>query len=147
MHRHREGRGLETLNRVTSRAVTTILAGIELPMMRIGFMAIQTFLECDGPVQISPQVTQFAAHTCMLSQQGVFGGGMIEPLAHCRRGDLLPTRRGVTGFARGLKNPVMRIGVAIAAGVESQAHIFENLRIVGFRLVAFLAPHSIVLAR
>ncbi len=144
---HLEGRGLEALNRVTRRALAAILTRIELPVMRVVLMAIQAFLESNRLVKIPSQVTPFAAHPRVFSQQRVLCGGMIEPRTYRGRRDLFPTRRGVTGLAGDLENAVMWVGVAITTSAESQAHVLDNFRMARFRPVALLAWHATVLTR
>lgn len=129
------------------RALAAILAGVELPFVRVVLMAIQTFLESDRLVEIPFQVALLTAQPLMLPQQGVLGLGVIELLAHRGLGDLFPTRCGMTGFAHHLENSFVGVGVAIEAGAEWKAHVLDNLGIVGFRLVALLACDVAVLTR
>ena len=142
---HRKGGGFEALNGVARGALTAIFAGIELPMVRVVVMAIQAFLKGNGPVQIPSQVAQFAAHPRMFSQQGILCGGMVKSLTHRRRGNLFPSRRGMAGLACRLKNAMMDVGVAIIAGIESEANVFDDLRMFGLRLMALLAGQTPVL--
>ena len=142
-----KGRRLETLHVMARRALAAVLAGAELPFVRVVLMAIQTFLESDRLVEIPFQVALFTGQPLMLPQQGVLGLRMIELLTDRGLGDLFPTRRGVTGFARDFENSFVGGGVAIDAGAECKAHVPDNLRIVGFRLVALLACNAAVLTR
>ena len=147
MHGHCECRGFETLNRVARRAFAAILAGAELPAVRVSVVAIHAFLERYWPVEIASHVTQFAAHPHVLSPQGILGGGVIESLTHRRRGNLFPSRRIVAGLARRLEDAVVNVRMAVAASMESHANIFQNFRMVGRGLVALLASHAPMLTR
>ena len=88
-------------------------------------------------LEIASGVAVAATHFQMHSQQRIFCFRMVE--LH-RRIHFFPAGCRVAGFARSLESALMRIGVAVDAGIEFDPR--ELHRLVGAgREVAFLAGH------
>ncbi len=138
---------LEALDGVARRAFAAISSRVELALMRIILVAIEAALESNRLGEISPQVARITFDLCVLSEQWVLRSRVVELGARSGGGDLLPTGNRVARIACRLERPFMRILVAIVAGVERQALVLDDVRMVHFGLVAFLAGDAHVLAK
>ena len=108
-------RRLPAINSVALRALALACARLKLPFVGIRRVAINTLAKGQHLLEIAPSVAVAAADFDVRSQEGVFRFRMVE--LH-RRIHFFPTGCRVTGFARILESPLVRIGVAGDTGVE-----------------------------
>src|SRR5579859_7711314 len=77
---HRKGRRLPSLYRVTRGTFAGIRPFDELPVVRIGFVAVRALGECQGLFEVAIRVALRAADCGMLAFQGILRPGVIEAL-------------------------------------------------------------------
>ncbi len=97
---------------MASGALASIGTLRELPLVRIGLMAIGTFREGNRLLEVPASVTLNASHCRMFSEKREFGFGVIKFLTQSRR-KFLPATGVVAGLAGLSKGAVVRIAVAI----------------------------------
>ncbi len=134
---HPKLRGLPSLDGVALRALSLAGPRLELPLVRIRRMAIDALRKGHRLLEIPFGVAVLATDFQMHAHQRIFGFGMVE--LH-RRIYFFPALRGVAGFARSLERPLVRIRVAVDAGVEFHPRVLHRFVRPG-REVAFLASH------
>lgn len=110
---HREGRWLPPLNIVARLTLATVRPLLELPFVRIGFVAIHALGEGQRLLEIAIRVALGAVHADMLPLQRELCFRVIEELVHRLQRNLLPTARVVAGLATLRKARLMRISVAV----------------------------------
>ena len=130
-------RGLPPLYRVALRALSLARPRLKLPLVWIRRVAIDALRKGHRLLEIPFGVAVLATHFQMHAHQRIFGFGMVE--LH-RRIYFFPACCGVAGFARPLESPLVRIRVAIDAGVKFHPRVLHRLVRTG-REVAFLAGH------
>ena len=124
------------------RALALAGARLELPLVRIDGMAIVALGKGQFFLEFAAGVTPDAAHFDVRAQQRVIRFGMVE----LHRGtDLLPTRRGVAGLAGSFERALVRIAVAVIAGLKFDARKLHGFLGAG-REVALFAGHLHVLS-
>ena len=109
---------------------------LELPLVRIGCVAIRALGESDGAFEISPGMAIAATHLQVHSGQRKFRFRMVEldgQVVH-----LLPPAGRMAGFARGLEGSLVRIRMAGRAGIELESGELYSLVRPGWQ-VAFSA--------
>jgi len=120
---HPERCRLESLDVVAGGALAFIRTLHELPVVFV-FVAVEAVLKSQRLLEIAARVATQTIHRLVLSFQWIFRFGVIEALIYRCQRDSFPTG-GVVARLAGLlrKAAVMRIGVAICAGVECQPHV------------------------
>lgn len=78
---HRELRRFPSIYGVTRRALGSTRPLGELPIMRVGFVAVHAGLKSQWLLEVPAAVTLNAVDGRVLSQQGIFRFRMIETLA------------------------------------------------------------------
>lgn len=134
---HREGRGLPPLHRVTVGAFDPAGPLGELSIVRIGLVAVGTFIEGQRFLEVAAGMALLAADLGMFPFQRILGFGVVEVLAQLRCRDLLPSRRRMACRAGLLEGAVMRIRMAIRAFLEGNAGVARlPVRTIGVALLA-----------
>jgi hypothetical protein len=129
---------------VALRALPLARPRLELPFVGIGCVAIHALGEGELLLEIASGMAITTTHLDVHPPQRIFRFRMIERLP--RHVDFFPATRCVTGFARGLERPLVRVGMACLASIESYAREFDGL--IGARgEVAFVAGNLRVKAR
>ena len=105
---HSKNRGLEAVQIVARRAITSVRAGPELTLVRI-LVAVHAFRERHRRFEVPVGVTIAARDGGVFAKQGIFCLGVVEPL---QLGDAVPVRRVMAGLARRRKTAFVRIRVA-----------------------------------
>ncbi len=122
---HRERRGLPSLHGVAGRALAAVRTLGELPVVRIGLVAIHALRESHRLLEISTRMALRAIDADVLAFQRELGLRVIEALAHRLQRNLLPSARAVAGLATLREAAVVRILVAIGTLVERDAGVLR----------------------
>lgn len=139
MRLHVKFRRLPSVDVVAGRALAGVRALYELAVVRV-LVAIRAFREKEGFFEITVGVAGSARHCLVLSEQRVFGLGVIEALAQPGGDDALPSRRRMAGLAGLLSEAsLVRIAVAIIAFLEGKSHVAGLF--VGTGRMTFFALH------
>ena len=122
---HGKRRGLPALHVVAGSALPAVRTLGELPVVRIGLVAVHALLEYQGLFEISVRVALGTIHSRVLALQRELGLRMVEALVDRLQRNLLPPARTVAGLAALREAPVMRVFVAIGALVKRNAHVLR----------------------
>jgi hypothetical protein len=120
---HSEGGGLESLYVVTGGALALVRPLDELPGVLV-LVAVETVLERQRPLEVAAGMATQAVHRLVFPFQWILGLRVVETFVYRLQRNPLPAGRVVAGLAGLLRETaMMRIGVAVGAGVECQADI------------------------
>jgi len=139
---HSKLRRLPALNGVALRALSLAGPRLELSFVRIGGMAIHALGESQRLLEITRGVAVAATNFQMHSHEGIFCFRMVE--LH-RRIHFFPTGCRMAGFTGSLEGPLVRVGMAIDAGIEFDPGILHRLVRAGWEmalLARYLGMHS-----
>ena len=139
---HAKLRWLPALNGVALRTLSLARPRLELPLMRVGGVAIHALGKGHLLLKITRGVAVATSNFHMRAQERIFCFRMVE--LH-RRIHFFPTVRRMAGFARSLEGPLVRIRMAIDAGVEFDPGILHRLVRAGWEmalLACYLGMHS-----
>lgn len=118
-------------------ALSAVGALRELPIVRIGLVAVHALLERKRLFEVSVGVALGTIHANVLAFQRELGLGVVEALIDCLKRNLLPPARVVAGLAALREAAMMRVFVTIGALVERNAHVLRlAVRPVGVALGA-----------
>jgi len=67
---------------VAVRALASAGKFVELASVRVGSMAVRTFLKSQRLLEVAARVATIALHKGMFPEQGILGLGVIEHLIH-----------------------------------------------------------------
>ena len=115
-------RRFEAVHRVAGFAAAAIGPRQELPVVRIGLVAVGADIVRDGRLEVSAAMTDVPTHFKVLSSKRVLRLGVVE-LSDERA--LLPRGRAVAGFTTLLELSAMRIVVARRTAIELESNIFR----------------------
>jgi len=123
---HREGGRLPSFDRMTGGALASVRALGELPVVRIGLVAIHALREDKRLLEVSTGMALGTVDRNVLALERELRLEVIEALVHRLHRDLLPSARVVARLA-GLaaKAAAVRIFVAVGALVERNANILR----------------------
>ena len=139
----REGRRLESIDRMAGRALNPLRTLGELPVVRIRQMAIRTLGERNLFLEIAALVAGCTIHGGMLAQQRILRLRVIEVLIHSGQRNPLPSCRAVARLASLRETAVVEVGVAIGALAEWKSRVTRLA--IRARRMALLALHLRVL--
>jgi len=134
---HAKLRRFPALDGVALRTFSLARPRRELAFVRVGSMAICALGKSQRLLEIASRVAIAAADFQMHSEKRIFRFRVVE--LHGRI-HFFPTGRRVARFARSLKRPLVRIGMAVAAGPEFDPRELHGLVRAG-REVALFAGH------
>ena len=122
---HRESGGFPSLHVVAGSALAAIRPLHELPLVRIGFVTVHAFRKNEGLLEIAISVALGAFHRGMLAFQRELRFRVVEAFIHRLQRNLLPAAGVVARLAALREAAVVRIFVAVRAGIERNAGILR----------------------
>ena len=118
-------------------ALSALGALRELPIVRIGLVAVHAFLERERPFEVSVGVALGAIDAGVLAFERKLRLGVIETLVDSLEGKFLPPARVVARLAALREAAMMRVLVTVGALVERNTHILRlAVRPIGVALGA-----------